>query len=211
MYLRSASEAGSGRSQVITRTDRELPHACAREPPELVTCTRHAPPPLTRRFGHARRHPGKPCFPSSLRVRDYQSRRRLLRSAVPRYQTRIRAPSFCVNYGKAGRAPAALGRRCSKGSGAANPAPATHHESPDARAGFRPFPPHPTLRAAHWQSSPPGFLQHRCEWPRLWHPDRTGSIEARADAEDDGGSGVVHGICSERIAQMEEAVRHAGL
>lgn len=38
------------------------PARWAREPPELLTCQRHAPPPLTRRFGHTRRHPGKRGF-----------------------------------------------------------------------------------------------------------------------------------------------------
>lgn len=30
------------------------------------------------------------------------------------------------------------------------------------------------------------------------------------DAEDDGGSGVIYAICSERIAQLEETARQAG-
>lgn len=46
----------------LHRNWHRTPAHWTREPPELVTCQRHAPPSLTQRSGHARQHPGNRDF-----------------------------------------------------------------------------------------------------------------------------------------------------
>ncbi|GHD03861.1 hypothetical protein GCM10019060_40300 [Novosphingobium pokkalii] len=139
MYLRSASEAGSGRLQVITRTDPELPHACAREPPELVTCESTCAAAFNPKVWTCATAPRKTAFSElfafaglPVPAPPFAQRDPMISDANPRAK-------FLRELWKSGVRAFSSRARMLKRSGAADPASAKHHERVYSTSANDPF------------------------------------------------------------------------